>query len=816
MKAFLLLLLISVCLCSLAQQRTHFAVRTEQPPKIDGKLNDSCWQTVTATKDFLTNEPVFGKPATQKTEVKVLYDNDALYLAYYLFDDNPAGIIKLLAERDKTVIADEMMVGIDSYSEKTQAFRFQVSAAGVQADRLQSPFIPSADRSWDAVWESAVTVDDKGWYVEIKIPFSAIRFPNKPVQEWTIQFGRYVGRTGEFTTWSPVNPNIGGGAMRQWGLLKGIENIKPKIRLSVSPYITTGLQSTALINKPDGNSFSNKIFYAGGMDLKYGINQSYTLDMSLIPDFSQVQSDNTVLNLSPFEVRYDERRQFFTEGMDMFSKAGIFYSRRIGSTPSGYYSLGGKLQPDERIMENPTVARLINATKVSGRNNKGLGMGILNALTRKMYATVVNDSTGNKRKILTEPLTNYNVLVLDQSLKNNSKIGFINTNVLRSGNNVNANVSAVDVVLNSKGNIYSFAGTGIYAYRKGVGLPGGKQQGYNYRLSYAKVSGNFRFEVLNKAVQKNFNPNDLGIWGQTNYMSSLASVKYYSYIPKGKLLNWNASFSYTHSNVLDDFSFQRTDMDWSCYFLFKKFSSVSFLVNWIPNGINDIYEPRVQGKLYKQPASLGTLLTIGTDSRKKSQLKLTGGLRQYQFPDKHFYHTAGINPSFRIGNRSFISFSSIYSNENNNQGYVSSYGSDSIVFGLRRERIIENILQLQYLFSPYSNVSFRIRDYSSKVAYKRFFKLRDDGRLEGMSYSKNADIHLNLFNIDLIYTWQFSPGSFLSISWKNDVNFDNKNRNDNYLKNFSNALNVPHNNSISIRIIYYLDYLRVKNIFSDN
>src|SRR5215217_5995894 len=204
MKTFLFLLLITVCSWCFAQQKTFTALRTEHPPKIDGKLNDSCWQMISAANNFLTNEPVFGKPATQKTEVKVLYDNDALYLAYYLLDDEPSGIIKTLSERDKNLIADEMMVGIDSYNEKTQAFRFQVSAAGVQTDRLQSPFIPPTDRSWDAVWESAVSSDDKGWYVEIKIPLSAIRFPNKEVQEWTIQFGRYVGRTGEFTTWSPV------------------------------------------------------------------------------------------------------------------------------------------------------------------------------------------------------------------------------------------------------------------------------------------------------------------------------------------------------------------------------------------------------------------------------------------------------------------------------------------------------------------------------------------------------------------------------------------------------------------------------------
>ena len=277
----------SISNINLAQQKTYIATRVSTPPKIDGKLNDSCWQHVPVAKDFITNDPVFGKPAAQRTEVKFLYDNDAIYLAYYLFDSEASKITKVLCERDKNVLADEIMVGIDTYGDKTSAVRLQLNAAGVQFDRFMSPFIPRTDRSWDAVWESAVSIDDKGWYAEMKVPLAALRYPKKPVQEWIIQFGRYVGRTGEFTTWSPVNNNIGGGPMRQWGLLTGIENIKPKIRLSVSPYLTVGLQKDPVTGAVNGKNYSTKTFYTGGLDLKYGINQSYTLDMSLVPDFSQ-------------------------------------------------------------------------------------------------------------------------------------------------------------------------------------------------------------------------------------------------------------------------------------------------------------------------------------------------------------------------------------------------------------------------------------------------------------------------------------------------------------------------------------------------
>lgn len=809
---FLLLVFITNFNLSKAQQPTYIATRTTNPPKIDGKLNDSCWQNIPVATDFVTNEPVFGKPAAQKTEVKFIYDNDAIYLAYYLYDSEPNKIIKVLCERDKNIIADEIMVAVDTYGEKTSAFRLQLNAAGVQFDRFMSPFIPRSDRSWDAVWESAVKIDEKGWYAEIKIPLSALRYPKKPVQEWIIQFGRYVGRTGEFTTWSPVNNNIGGGPMRQWGLITGINNIKPKTRLSVSPYLTFGVQRDPVIGI-NGKDYSTKTFYTGGADLKYGINQSYTLDMSLVPDFSQVQSDNTILNLTPFEVKYDERRQFFTEGAELFNKAGIFYSRRIGAVPSGYTFLSNNLQKHERILENPSVTGIINATKISGRTRKGFGIGVLNAVTKIMYAEIINDSTGKSRKILTEPSANYNVLVLDQSLKNNSKIGIINTNVLRSGSSINANVTALDFILNSKGSIYSLTGTAIYSYRKGGVLSGGKQSGYNYRIDFAKISRNFRFEVFNTAIAKNYNSNDLGILTATNFMQNYFALKYFTITPRGKLLNWNTTLSYTHTNTLSKMSFQRRDIDWNSFFLFKNFSTVTLATNWRPSRANDIYEPRVDNKIFVRPKSFKQALIFSTDTRKKSQLLVSGTVNWFEFPVTHFYYDFGIAPVFRIGNKIIISPGTMYSNHKNNQGYVSTIKADSIVFGLRQEHSIENIVLLQYIFSAYHNLSFRARDYWSKIRYDRYFKLQNDGYLAPFVYTKNADINLNIFNIDMIYTWQFAPGSFLSASWKKSINFNNKSREDGYFKIFSNTMQTPGSNSISLRIIYYLDYSGMKKWF---
>lgn len=795
-----------------AQQRIYITTHTTKPPKIDGKLTDSCWQNIPVATDFVTNDPVFGKPAAQKTEVKFIYDNDAIYLAYYLFDNEPEKIIKVLCERDKNIIADEIMFAADTYGDKTSAFRFQLNAAGAQFDRFMSPFILRSDRSWDAIWESAVKIDEKGWYAEIKIPLSALRYPKKPIQEWIIQFGRYVGRTGEFTTWSPVNNNIGGGPMRQWGLLRGIKDIQPKLRLSVTPYLTMGIQRGPASGNGSKN-YSSRGFYSGGADLKYGINQSYTLDMSLVPDFSQVQSDNTVLNLTPFEVKYEERRQFFTEGADMFNKAGIFYSRRIGAVPAGYSSLSGKLLRNERIIESPSVTGIINTTKISGRTPRGFGIGILNALTENTHAKIINDSSGQLRKILTEPLANYNVLVIDQSLKNNSKIGIINSNVLRNGSAIDANVTAIDFILNNKGSIYSLTGTGIYSHRRGNALSGGKQSGYNYKIDFAKISRNFRFEIFNAAVEKNYNPNDLGILTATNLMQSYFALKYFTITPKGKLLNWNSTLSYTHTNTLADMSFQRSDVDWNSFILLKNFFTLNLSTNWRPARVRDIYEPRKDGKVFIRPKSFRQSISISSDTRKKIQVQLTAAGNRFEFPQNHFAYDAGLSSVFRIGNKIIISTSSMYSNNKNNQGYVFAINADSTVFGQRQEYTMENIILLQYLFSAYHNLSFRARDYWSKIRYDRYFLLNSDGYLSSFSYSKKADINLNIFNIDMIYTWQYAPGSFLSASWKKNISFSNNSREDGYFKSLSHALEAAGTDIFSIRMIYYLGYSAIQKTF---
>jgi hypothetical protein len=257
----------------------------------------------------------------------------------------------------------------------------------------------------------------------MRIPYSALRFTSSEGQTWGLNITRRRNKTGQQYMWNPVDPKVNG-FINQEGLWRGIEKIDAPIRLSFSPYFSTYVNhypyKTA--GKKDVTSSVN-----GGMDVKYGITDAFTLDMTLIPDFGQVQSDNQVLNLSPFEVRYNENRAFFTEGTELFNKGNLFYSRRIGSRPLHYWDVYGQLNTDEEVIKNPSESKLINATKISGRTKGGLGIGFFNALTKPIHATV-EDNAKQKREIETAPLTNYNIIVFDQTLKNNSSVSFINTN----------------------------------------------------------------------------------------------------------------------------------------------------------------------------------------------------------------------------------------------------------------------------------------------------------------------------------------------------------------------------------------------------
>ena len=298
--------------------RTISASRISTKIKIDGVLDDKAWQEATPFEgNFYQLAPDNGADAKYKSKIYVIYDNRAMYVGALLYDPDPKTIPQELGERDNDNLnVDLFGIIVDPLNQGQNGFYYTVTAAGVQGDGVIST--RDEDSDWNAVWKSEVKITNEGWVVEMEIPYSAVRFPKVEEPVWGLNFYRVSKRLNEEAMWNFVDAEVEG-FLNQSGEMHGLKDITPPLRLSFLPYFSVGGQYDS-----ETQGFSRSI--AGGMDMKLGISESFTLDMSLVPDFSQVQSDNVVLNLSPFEVRYDENRPFFTEGVELFSKGRIFYS----------------------------------------------------------------------------------------------------------------------------------------------------------------------------------------------------------------------------------------------------------------------------------------------------------------------------------------------------------------------------------------------------------------------------------------------------------------------------------------------------------
>ncbi len=806
MKFFLITInIFFISVIGFAQDRKNLtAQRVAEAPKIDGVLDDDVWKNIPIATDFIQREPKPGIPAKQKTEVKIIYDDIAIYIAAQLYDDKPDSILRELSQRDNEANADLFAIFFDTYNDDINAYGFATTSAGVQIDGRYSS--DGQDLNWNAVWNSAISINEKGWCVEFKIPYSALRFPNKTEQIFGFNVVRKIRKTREQSWWNEQKPEIDG-LVNQFGDLLGIANIKAPLRLSITPYISTYFQNEP--NETGGtiNSYSIN----GGMDVKYGINESFTLDMTLIPDFGQVQSDRKVLNLSPFEVKYDENRQFFTEGTELFNRAGLFYSRRIGGYPVNYDLPYDELKNNEYIKDNPTSTQLYNATKLSGRTKKNLGIGVFNATSANTYATI-SDSLGNERKVLTQPLANYNVIVFDQALKNNSYISLINTNVTREGKtSYNANVTGTEFKFANKSIKYGVFGKAALSqlyYHDTTKT----NLGYMYSIGMGKISGQLTYNVQADVKSNKYNPNDLGILFINNTIETSVNVGYSIFQPFWKLNEFNVSGSVNYSRLYEPSLFSNFNISGEIFCLFtKKFLANGGGFDLYPVATYDHWEARTVNRYYVLPKNYAGYYFISTDYRKRFALDV---FVRYQYFDENnrYNYNLAISPRYRVNNKLSFNYNFNRDVANDDIGFVNhDYNTDIISFGRRNVITITNELNANYIFTNKMSLTLRGRHYWSTAEYKQYYTLSDKGLLfDDAQYAGNSNVNFNAFNIDMVYRWQFSPGSEMSIVWKNAIYTRGNEIVKHYSDDFSQTINAPQTNSFSIKVLYYLDYAMIK------
>jgi hypothetical protein len=815
MKPFSVILFLLINVKSFAQapvqdsidiiRKEYTTTFVKSTPKIDAELDDEAWKDVEIISDFTASYPVYNVRAKQKTEVKIIHDHTALYISAKLYDTAPDSIAKQLGAWDNDLNADVFRLVFDTYNTQQDAFEFSVTASGVQLDSRFS------DGNFSSVWESKTKITAEGWVVEIRIPYSALRFPISNKHEWGFQITRKTIRNGEFAQW-PLTPRAVNNPIKYWGILKGLNDIKTPIRLSLTPFVTGIVSHYPTSGESD---FSQKV--VGGMDLKYGLNQSYTLDVSLLPDFSQVQSDNLVKNLGALEQTYNEQRPFFQENKDLFNKGDLFYSRRIGKTPTAYSTVNDSLRPGETVAINPNNVRLLNISKVSGRSINGTGVGILNAVLDNTYATI-KDSLGNERKVLTEPFSNYNILVFDQQLKYSSSFYFINTNVHRSLGSRLSNVTGTGWNLNNKKNSYAFNGdiavSGIRNYDT-VNLDYASNYGYTYNLGISKTSGKFTTTLSVKAVSPDFNNNDMGITKQKNFLISKYYGNFNQFVPHGIILKNSFGYELSHEINFTTKTLNQVIIGANTSFTFKKFNSFSYRISASPLGQVDYYEPRTNGRYFRRTPNVYNNFTYYSDYRKKLtySASIYGGSTALVSQSIGYNPFYGINagPQFRVNNKLSVKLNGSYFEDNKDRGFVANDTNGDIIFGARILKNISYDFTFRYLFKNNLSLSLIGRHYWVRGHYVSFHNLSDDGLLlDETTYNENHDFNYNAFNINMLFEWQFAPGSFATLSWKNTINNDSSTLENHFGKNLSNTLQADQLNTISIKIVYFFDFIYLR------
>ncbi|MBU2018806.1 MAG: carbohydrate binding family 9 domain-containing protein [Bacteroidetes bacterium] len=810
---FYLCFVFALTVLNLNGQKEYTIKYSNEEIKIDGVLEEQVWLNGNWTGDFVMNYPnVNGKPSHQ-TQCQLIYTEDAIYFAAKVYD-HPDSISYFLTQRDNFGNGDYVGVTLDTYGNSLNAFAFYVTAAGVELDALVNE--EEFDYSWNAVWKSRVGKFDNGWTVEMRIPYSALRFPEKEVQTWNINFERQIRRTRESSFWSPVDPNKYG-VISQSGRLLGLENIKPPLRLSFSPYGITYLESVY-----DPNS-KKQVFQSrttGGVDLKWGISDAFTLDMTLVPDFGQTVSDNQILNLGPFEVQFAENRAFFKEGTDLFGIGDVFYSRRIGAIPYNFRKPFNELKQGERVVENTSKSPLVNATKISGRTTSGLGIGVFNAVEGRTFA-MIEDSLGNKRNVETNPLTNYNVTVFSQNLVNNGRVSILNTNVSREGSNRDANVTVANTQFFSEDRNYTVQST----YKQSTIFQDDKFRfGHVFFTSAGKVQGRYNYSLSYYEESDTYDPNDLGFLMSNNSRSYSAAWGYKDFIPKGRLLRKFIDFGMNYKELYSPSKYNSFNVNGGIVTTFKNFLTCGVNGDLYPFGFVDHFESRMLGVPVNLDPSFRLSGFYSSDYSKPLALDVRASRRTFMNGIQS-YNSLNVSPRFQFSSRFFLVYSIQFEKYYNDFGFVAGKSVlnlngapiDHIVLGTRDRDIVTNSIFSEVIFSKRMGMEFRLRHYWQKVNYLYFSNLKEDGNKTRNDYFATAEngnsVHnrsFNAFTIDVNYKWVFYPGCEFLIFFKNNIFSSLNAGNETYLNTFETLFENPQINSVSAKFLIFVDVLYFK------
>ena len=814
MKRFCVLFFVLFTTFNYSQNRKEIKItRFNNPPKIDGIINDSQWNGLEPATEFERWMPNNGQKEREGYEsfIYLGYDDTGIYIAGKFNDPNPSLIPLEFSQRDDIweVNADSFWLSINTNDDNLNDQGFQVTSAGTLGDTYTSGEFSEDDWNFDTVFEAKVSIDENGWNMEMKIPYSALRFPSSDIQSWGIQFSRRIIEFGEFYTWNYIDTKTS--TFREsLGLLNGLKNISPPTRLFFYPY----LQSSVDLNK-NNRPLSG---YSAGMDLKYGISNNFTLDATLIPDFGQVAFDEKELNLSPFEQKFDENRAFFTEGSQLFKKAdtggfrggNFFYSRRIGDDI--ILNTDELIEDNEELMSYETKSNLVNSIKLTGTTNSGLSIGIINSITEKAYANVKDLNTQEIKNKLIAPLTNYNVVSLSQTALNKySTFSFLNTNVNRGDDFKGSNNSALVVDLYDNDRKFNINANVFQSNSKSFS----DTKGFRGGISLSELTGSLRFDIGWNGVDANYYQNDLGYYNLRNDQRLWAKVGYMTFKPtklyeKIEAYLWMSERSRFYPKILKSLG-GRIGLTLTSLKLEEIRASFDYTSKY-----KDFEETRKEDFFIYQPAEYELEFNYRSDTRKKlvygSGIEHSYGVNE-QFNENSSETEIEFYSGYRLSNQFKVELGISNGISKNEIGYVFDE-NDNLYFGNRKVKFTENNISLNYNFNSYKSLNLKFRQFWSSALYKEdFFLLKSDGNRsvsEKNISDYNPNTNFNLWNLDLSYNWEFAPGSKITLLYRNNIFNENNLSGISYYNSTKELFEKPINHQLSLRINYFIDFNLLK------
>lgn len=829
-------------------KRIYHATRTNIVPKIDGKLNDECWQTIGHWDgNFIQQQPHQAKPPSQETEIKILYDDNYLYFGIICYDNEPEKMSPILGRRDDYTSGDITGIALDSYNDKQTAFEFNLTSAGQKVDLMHLGEY-GWDFNWNAVWDGKTSIGDSAWFAEMRIPFTQIRFANQKEHVWGMHIWRWIHRHSEEDQWKLI-PIDAPAMVYIFGELHGIKDIPYKRNFEVMPYAKAKYITDA----------ENNQNFGFGLDGKISVTSDFTLDYTVNPDFGQVEADPSELNLTSYEVFYDEKRPFFLEGNSILefgaSSDLLFYSRRIGHAPSYRPSL-----EDDQTLDIPDNTSILNALKLTGKNKSGLSLGIINSMTAREVAKIFSGESKSSEAV--EPFTNYFIGRLKQDFNSGSTVlGGMITSTLRNIKDDHLNflpdnslVGGIDFEHNWKNRKYFISTKNFFSNVSGSTNAIKKLQrssrhlfqrvdaehltydpkltnlkGWGGEISGGKRSGKFRLTGQIDWRSPGLDLNDVGYLRQADYLNQSTQLIYRVNKPKGILLNYLLFFtqkkylSYGMENLGN---------------LFKAHGRVQLSNYWRIDADMQRKTSVVDTRQLRGGPSLftgeSTKLELFMQSNSQKDFWIAGGVENEFFDDNQ---SESINYDFHIrwliSNQFTLSSQFHFSNETDNNQYVlqktikdnreyvvGKIDRKTLFTTLRAEYFITPELSLQYYGSPYASVGKyidfrRVVESKSKNIDERFEmlqvyennseKLLMDNKMNVyLDFSeRNPDFNFQEFRSNFVARWEYKTGSTLYFVWTNNRTRYEEMYNSSVLNSLKGISKVKAQNAFMIKFSYW-------------